>query len=353
MKRKIAALAATGVLIGAAVFVAGCGGDDSGSSGSGSTAENTANVSAGLVTDIGGINDRSFNFLANKGMQAAATELGFTPQVRESKVQADYIPNISRLVNGGANMVITNGFLMGDATGKAARQYPNVKFAIIDFSATDKATINGATNVLGLLFKEQEAGYLVGYLAGLVEKSKDIPRLNDKNIISAVGGQKIPPVDRYIAGFKAGAKAANPDVTVLVDYSQEFIAQNKCKDQAIAQIEKGSDIVFQVAGQCGLGALSAAADANVWGIGVDADQAYLGPHILTSGIKRVDVAVEDVIKEAAAGTFAGGADRVFDLKGDGVGVGTTSTEVPAEITDQLEQVKQDIIDGKITIPDTV
>ncbi len=352
MKRTIAALAATGVLIGVAAFVAGCGG--SGSSGTGSTTvENTTNVSAGLVTDIGGINDRGFNFLANKGMQAAAAELGFTPAVRESKSATDYIPNIRRLINGGANFVVTNGYLMGDATGKMAKQFPNVNFAIIDFSATDKATINNAPNVRGLLFKEQEPGYLVGYLAGLVEKSKDIPRLNDKNVISAVGGQKIPPVDRYIAGFKAGAEAANPGITVLVDYSQDFVAQNKCKDQALAQIEKGSDIVFQVAGNCGLGALSAAQDKNVWGIGVDADQSYLGPHILVSALKRVDVAVQKAIKDAAAGNLNGGNDVIHDLKGDGVGLGTVNPEVPKEITDKVEQVKQDIIDGKITIPATV
>lgn len=351
MKTRIAALVAVAALAGATVL-AGCGGDDEGTGGdTGTTAAPAVKVTPGLVTDIGGINDRSFNFLANKGMQEAADALGATASVRESKAQTDYIPNITRLVNGGSDMIITVGFLMGDATGKSAKQFPDANFAIVDFSVTDKA-IGGASNVRGLLFKEQEAGYLAGYLAGLVEES-DNAKLNDQKVIGAVGGLKIPPVDRYIAGYKAGAEAASPGIKVLVDYSQDFVAQNKCKDQSLAHIEAGSDIEFQVAGQCGLGTLSAAQDKNVWGIGVDADQAYLGPHILTSALKRVDVAVKKSIEDAAAGTFTGGSDVVFDLKADGVGLGEISKDIPADITDKLEQVKQDIIDGKITIPDTI
>ena len=350
MNKKIAAITTTGALLGAAALMAGCG-SSSKSGGSSSATTPKSTVSAGLVTDIGGINDRSFNFLANKGLQDSAAKLGFTPALRESKAQTDYIPNIRRLATAGSNMIVTVGFLMGDATGKMAKQFPKVNFAIVDFSATDKA-IGGAPNVRGLLFKEQEAGYLAGYLAGLVEKSK-APRLNDKNVIGAVGGLKIPPVDHYIAGYKAGAEAADPGVTVLIDYSQDFVVQSKCKEQSLAHIAKGSDIEFQVAGQCGLGSLSAAQDKGVWGIGVDADQAYLGPHILTSALKRVDVAVSKAIGDAAAGTFTGGSDAVFDLKVNGVGIGAISPDVPADITSQLDKVKKDIIDGKITVPDTV
>jgi basic membrane protein A len=351
VNRKIAALAAAAALAGGTVLIAGCGGDDETGGGTGATTEPAVKVTPGLVTDIGGINDRSFNFLANKGMQEAAEKLGVTASVRESKAQTDYIPNIRRLVTSGSNVIITVGFLMGDATGKSAKQFPDAKFAIVDFSVTDKA-INNAPNVRGLLFKEQEAGYLAGYLAGLVENS-NAPRLNSQKVIGAVGGLKIPPVDRYIAGYKAGAEAASPGIKVLVDYSQDFVAQNKCKDQSLAHIEAGSDIEFQVAGQCGLGTLSAAQDKKIWGIGVDADQAYLGPHILTSALKRVDVAVKDSIDEVAAGTFKGGSDKIFDLKVDGVGLGEISKDIPADITDKLDQVKQDIIDGKITIPDTI
>src|SRR5919201_5830214 len=136
--------------------------------------------------------------------------------------------------------------------------------------------------------------------------------MTKSNIVSTVGGQKIPPVDHYIAGFQAGAKAANPKVKLLNDYSQSFTDPAPCKELALQQISSGSDIVFQVAGGCGLGALDAAKEKHVWGIGVDADQAYLGPHILTSAVKRVDSAVFDAIKSVADGKFHGG-DAVYGL----------------------------------------
>ena len=318
----------------------------------------TVKVQAGMVSDIGGINDRSFNFLANRGLQQAGAALKFKSALRESHTAADYIPNIQRLVAQKDNVVVTVGFLMGDATGKMARRYPKTSFAIVDFSAKDKATINGAKNVKGLLFKEQQAGYLAGYAAGLVEKqTSGVQGLNGQQIISAVGGQKIPPVDHYIAGYKAGAQAADPGITVLVAYSQDFVDQAKCSEQALAQIDQGSDIVFQVAGNCGLGALSAAKSRGVWGIGVDANQGYLGPYVLTSAEKRVDVAVKKAITEVSKGTFKGGADETFELKNDGVAMSPLSTALPAalrtQIQAQVDKVKTNIIAGKVKIPTTV
>ena len=173
------------------------------------------------------------------------------------------------------------------------------------------------TNVEGLLFKEQEAGYLVGYLAGLYAKDK-----GGDQVVSAVGGQKIPPVDHYIAGYQAGAKKANPDIKTLNGYSQDFVDQAKCKEIALNQIAEGSQVVFQVAGQCGLGALDAAKEKGVQGIGVDADQAYLGAagHD-SSALKKVDVAVFDTVKAVQDGTFKGGTDTIFDVKSGGVGIG--------------------------------
>src|SRR6185437_8114823 len=177
---------------------------------------------------------------------------------------------------------IAVGFSMGESLGKVAKANPNTKFAIIDFSATDKATINGAPNVAGLLFKEQEAGYLVGVLAGTLQKMGGVKGFNAKNTISSVGGVKIPPVDHYIAGYQAGAKAADPGIKTLNGYSQDFVKQDLCQGVAKTQLAQGSDVVFQVAGGCGLGALDAAKAAGVWGIGVDADQSYLGPYVLAS-----------------------------------------------------------------------
>ncbi len=349
MKRQIAAIAAVAATVAGAGVLAGCGSSSSTSSG---TSGAKTDFKAGLVTDIGGVNDRSFNFLAKKGLDEAGAKLGFTPEIRESKAETDYVPNVTRLANAGVNGIVTVGFLMGQATGDMAKKFPKANFAIVDFSVTDKA-IGGASNVRGLLFKEQEAGYLAGYMAGLLEKSNATKLNKDKQVIGAVGGLKIPPVDRYMAGYKAGAEAAAPGITVLISYSQSFTEQDKCKEQTLAHIEKGSDIEFQVAGQCGLGTLSAAKDKGFWGIGVDADQAYLGDHILTSALKRVDVAVAKAVTDMQGGSFVGGSDEVFDLKADGVGLGAVSKDVPQDIIDQVEAKKQEIIDGKVTIPDAL
>lgn len=346
VNQRIPTIAAVGALVAAASVLAGCG-----SSSSSDTTTAKSDFKAGLVTDIGGVNDKSFNFLAKQGLDAAAAKIGFTPDIKESKAETDYVPNLTRLISGGDKGVITVGFLMGQATGDMAKANPGVNFAIVDFSVTDKA-IGGQKNVRGLLFKEQEAGYLAGYLAGKVELA-NIARTNKQMVIGAVGGLKIPPVDRYIAGYKAGAQAAAPGIKVLVGYSQSFTEQDKCKEQSLAHIEAGSDIEFQVAGTCGLGVLSAAKDKNIWGIGVDADQAYIGDQILTSALKRVDVAVEKAITDMSGGSFVGGSDEVFDLKANGVGLGAVSKDVPQGILDELEKIKADIIAGKITIPDTV
>ncbi len=202
----------------------------------------------------------------------------------------------------------------------------------------------------GLLFKEQEAGYLVGYLAGLVTKQE----AGAKQVISSVGGQKIPPVDRYIAGFQAGAKKAAPGITTLNAYSQDFVDQAKCKEAALDQIARGSHVVFQVAGQCGLGALSAAMEKNIRGIGVDADQAYLGSHILTSALKRVDVAVFQTIQSVQEGSFAGGENSVFDVASGGVGLGEVAADVPADLVSQVNGIEDEIAAGTIAgIPETL
>ncbi|HYX83500.1 MAG TPA: BMP family ABC transporter substrate-binding protein, partial [Gaiellales bacterium] len=242
-----------------AVLVAtGCGGGSSGGGGGGSSGGGKT-FKIGLVTDIGGLNDRSFNHLAYVGLQRAENELGVDGKVLQSNSNADYVPNLQQLAAQHYDLVIGVGFLMGDAVAKVAKAFPQTNFAIIDFAYSP-----GIPNVQGLLFKEQDAGYLAGYLAGLVTKT---------NVVSTVGGQKIPPVDHYIAGFQAGAKASNPNVTTLNDYSQSFTDQGKCKELALQQIGQKSDVVFQVAGGCGLGALAAAKEKGVWGIGVDADQA--------------------------------------------------------------------------------
>jgi basic membrane protein A len=336
----------------------GCGSDDEDSTAAATTAEEAGaattaaaageGIRVGLVTDIGGLDDRSFNFLANRGLEQAERELGVDGRVVISRANSDYVPNLTSLARQEYDLVIAVGFLMADALDVVAKQYPDVNFAIIDFA--QEAMASKPKNVRGLLFKEQEAGYLVGYLAGLVVKEAG----GSNPTVSSVGGQKIPPVDRYIAGFQAGADAANPGIATLNEYSQDFVDQAKCKEIGLAQIARGSTVVFQVAGQCGLGALSAANERNVWGIGVDADQSFLGTHILTSALKKVDVAVFQTIQEVQEGTFSGGENSVFDIASGGVGFGEVSSEVPTDLVSQLNQVQDDIADGTITgIPDTV
>jgi basic membrane protein A len=339
------------ILAAAALVAAGCGSDDnsgsSGSSGSSSSESTPAakKIKVGLVTDIGGLNDRSFNQLANAGLEQAEKDLGVEGRVLTSKANSDYVPNLSSLAQQKYDLVIGVGFLMADAMNTVATKFPNTKFAIIDVDATTLK--DKPSNVQGLLFKEQEAGYLAGYMAGLWAKD------NNATTVSSVGGQKIPPVDHYIAGYQAGAKAANPSIKTLNGYSQDFVAQDKCKELALNQIQQGSKVVFQVAGQCGLGAHDAAKEKGVQGIGVDADQGYLGAHILTSAQKKVDVAVHTVIKDTQDGKFAGGTDTVFDLKNDGVGLGKPNAE-GEKYLDQVMQVAEKIKSGEISdIPDTV
>ena len=331
-----------------ALGIAACGDDDDNggdSGGDSAAAPEGKAIKAGLVTDIGGLNDRSFNFLANKGLEDAEKDLGVEGRVLISKSNGDYVPNLTTLAQQKFDVSISIGFLMGEATATVAGKLPNNNFAIVDFPA---AGLKGKPqNVEGLLFKEQEAGYLAGYLAGLWAKD------NDATTVSSVGGQKIPPVDHYIAGFAAGAEEASPGIKVLNAYSQDFVDQAKCKEIALDQISQGSKVVFQVAGQCGLGALDAAKEKGVQGIGVDADQAYLGDHILTSALKKVDVAVFDAIKRVQDGSFKGGTDVIATVENGGVGLGKIG---PAgeQYADQIKEVTDQIAAGEITdIPDTV
>jgi basic membrane protein A len=329
-------------------LAAGCGGSSSKSGGG--TASTTSppttggkQIKVGLVTDIGGLNDRSFNHLNYVGLLRAQKELGVTGRVLESHQNSDYVPNLSTLAQQHYDLAIGVGFLMADAVDTVATKFPTVNFAIVDFSQA--ALKHKPKNVLGILFKEQESGYLAGYLAGLVVKQQ-----GGKQIVSTVGGQKIPPVDRYIAGFQAGAKAADPGIKTLNSYSQDFVDPAKCKEIALNQIGAGSQVVMQVAGGCGLGALDAAKEKHVWGIGADADQSFLGPHILTSALKKDDVAVFKTIQSVQDGTFKGGHDVVFDVKSGAAGLGKISPKVPKDIVAKVMAKQKDIAAGNVSIP---
>ena len=334
------------VLAAVALVAAACGGDDDSAASGGTTAAAASGLKVGLVSDTGKFNDRSFNQSGLEGLKKAEADLGVQGRPIESTTASDYIPNLTTLARGGYDLTIGQGFLMADAMNTVAGKFPNSNFAIVDFS--NAGLKNKPANVRGLTFATNENSYLIGYMA-----AKVVQQQGGKQVISAVGGQEIPTVTIFIAGYEAGAKAANPNIKVLKDYSQEFVKPRRsARSSRSNQIAKGSQVVFQVAGGCGLGALSAAADKGVWGVGVDRDQSDLGPHILTSAVKRVDTSVFDTIKAVQDGTFKGGEDSTFDLANGGVALGKISPKVSPAIIDEVDALKQKIIDGEITPPTT-
>jgi len=337
MARRVAILLA-------AVLVAACGGDDETAATTTDVGEQALKVA--LITDAGQLNDRGFNQLAFEGVKQAKEELGIEYRVIESASDSDYVPNMQALADDGYDLIIGVGFAQGDAVATVAKEYPDTKFAIID---VDQASLPGAPpNVVGLLFKEEQAGYLAGVLAATVAKDDGI------DSISSVGGMKEPPVDRFIAGYQAGAKATLPGIKLLNGYSQDWDDVAKCKEVALDQISHGSKIIFQVAGGCGLGALDAAKERSVFGIGVDGDQAFLGPHVLTSALKRVDSAVLLTIKSVVDGNFRGGTNATYGLEDDGVGLGTMSPEVGTDAKAAVDEARDKIASGEIdAIPTTV
>jgi basic membrane protein A len=313
-------------------------------------AAHRAAIKVAVVTDIGGLNDKGFNSLSAVGLARAEKKLGVDGRVFITQTAADRQPNLATAAQQGYDMVIAVGVLFAfGPLPTVAKAFPKTQFAGVDISQGDMGT-TPTPNVRGLVFKEQEAGCLVGNVAAL-----EVQR-EHKNTISAVGANKVPAIVRFIAGYNFCAKRVMKNIRVLVNYANDptFADQAKCKATALSQIARGSRVVFQVAGQCGLGALDAAKTRKVWGIGVDADQSFLGPHILTSALKGVDRAVFLTIQAVQDGTWKGGGNATFGLDQEGVGLGTVSDKVPQEDLDKVDQVEKDIADGKISdIPTTL
>jgi basic membrane protein A len=295
-----------------------------------------APIKVALITDIGGLNDRSFNMLANRGLQDAIKKLGVTGRVYISKSNADYVPNLSSAARGKYDLVVAVGFLMADAVAAVAKSFPDTNFAIIDYPS---AGLKGKPkNVRGLMFASEQAGCLAGTAAATMSKT---------GTIGSVGGLKIPSVDDWISGYRYCAKKVNPSIKTLNDYSQDFVDQAKCKEKALNEIAAGADVLFQVAGQCGLGVLSAAKEKGVWGIGVDADQGYIGSHVLTSGLKKVNVSVYSTAQMVMEGKFKGGTDSLFNIQNGGVGYGKISAKAPASLKALLDTTVASIKAGKL------
>ena len=349
---RYAAVVLAVAMIGA--LVAGC---SSGSSGeSTDTGTDKTAIKAAMVTDIGGLGDKSFNDLANQGLERAKSELGVEMKVLESKAPTDYESNLTQLANAGYNPIFAVGFLMTDTVSKVSTSTPDVIYGGIDefFDPT-------IPNVIGLNFKEQEAGYLAGYLAGLLTTMPEVdPRINDKPILGFVGGMEIPPVQKFQAGFVAGAKKANPAVEVKSIYTGSFTDQQKGYEAGKALIEQGADIVFAAAGQTGLGTAKACQENKALFIGVDADQ-YLtipgiGDTIVTSAIKKVDNAVFQTVKNAVDGKLEGDQNVLFGIAEDGVGLAPYhdwDSKIPADVKSKVDAAQQEVVDGTYTVPDSV
>ena len=311
-----------------------------------------ATVTAALVSDIGKFSDRGFNQNQLLGLNKAVSQLGVKKIALQSNSVSDYIPNLTSAVRQHADIVIAAGFLLANATATMAKKFPDTHFAITDYPVEAAPFADKKGNVLyqnveGLTYAANESGCLVGVLA-----AKMAARMG-KKVIGAVMGVKIPPVDIWTAGYRFCAQKAVPGTKVLTGYSNDFVATDKCKTVAEQQLAQGAQVLFQVAGGCGLGTLKAADEAGKWGIGVDVDQYALAKRVLTSAVKRVDTGVYDAIKQVKQGQWNGGHDLVFDLKNGGMGVGKINPAVPKADIDVMNRFKREIIAGKLQVPSTL
>jgi basic membrane protein A and related proteins len=296
-----------------------------------------------MVTDMGGVNDKSFNQSSWEGLQKLAKDTGATVKYLQSKADAEYVPNLNQFVKENYNLTWGIGFMLGDAIKAVAQQNPNANLGIID-------NVVEAPNVASVTFAEHEGAFLVGVVAGLMSKSGKI---------GFVGGVDIPVIKRFEAGFRAGIAAAKPEAKLLVNYAGSFDKPDLGKAAAATMYNDGADIIFHASGGTGNGVFNEAKDRvksgkQVWVIGVDKDQSLeFGDDVtLTSMIKRVDQAVYDVSMEMINGNFPAGKITVLGLKDNGLGLPDTSKKnVPEEVMKRVEEYKQKIINGQIQVPE--
>ncbi|WP_413404368.1 BMP family lipoprotein [Paenibacillus amylolyticus] len=334
------------MLLAVSVMLAGCGSKpkeetNAGGDTGGTPTETKSDLNIGMVTDVGGVNDKSFNQSAWEALQATETETGTAVKYLQSKSDEEYIPNLNEFVKGGYDLTWGIGFQLADAIKTVAEQNPDAKLAIID-------SVVDAPNVKSVTFAEEEGSYLVGVVAGLTTKS---------NKIGFVGGMESPLIKKFEVGFREGVKAVNPDAQFISNYTGAFDKPDLGKAAAATLYNEGVDIIFHASGATGNGVFNEASarkkqGQDVWVIGVDKDQSLeFGDEItLTSMIKKVDEAVKRVNKEVVDGTFAGGSENLT-LKENGVGIADTSTaNVSADTLAKVEEYKEKIISGEIKVP---
>ena len=345
MKKKMLAVLLAGAMVAS---LTACGGSNSADtadttkteeSGDGAEAADTKDASefkVGLITDVGGVNDGSFNQSSWEGLERAGEELGVTVNYLESATDADYAPNMETFIDEDYDLIISVGYMLADATRAAAEANPDTKFAIIDDSSID------LPNVTSLMFKAEQASYLVGYVAGLTTKT---------NNIGFVVGMTNETMNQFGYGYCAGAIDANPDITVQQFNANSFADSATGKTMANTAITNGADIVFQAAGATGLGVIEACQEAGVYAIGVDSDQSSIAPKtVLTSAMKRVDNAVYDAVQELIDDKLEGGV-QTFDLAAGGVDIAPSQDLISDDVIKAVDEVKEKIISGDVVIPD--
>lgn len=298
-------------------------------------------LKVGMVTDVGGVNDNSFNQSAWEGLQEFDKYTGSKSSYLQSTGDADYEPNLNEFVKQGYDLTWGIGFVIADAIKKVADENPNAKLAIIDNEVD-------APNVASVLFKEHEGSFLVGVVAGLMTKT---------DRIGFVGGMKIPVIERFEAGFVAGIKAVNPDAKIDIVYTGKFDAPAEGKNTAATMYDNKADIIFHAAGATGDGVFNEGIerkkkDPNVWVIGVDKDQALTFGHeiTLTSMMKYVDQAVQKVSVDLGNDQFKAGIVEL-GLKDNGVGLPPNNPNVPQDVLDKVKEFEQKIIAGEIVVPE--
>ncbi|NLK34912.1 MAG: BMP family ABC transporter substrate-binding protein [Gracilibacteraceae bacterium] len=299
--------------------------------------ESKPELSFGMITDIGGLGDKSFNDSAWEGLQKAGKELGVEPVILQSTKQEDYEANIGNMAQS-VDLSIAVGYLMEQAMKAGAEQYPDMKFGIID-------TVVNAPNVMSVTFKEHEGSFLVGVIAGLTTKS---------NVVAFVGGMEGPLIEKFEVGFRAGVASVNPNAKVLVNYTGAFDNPDKGKEIAISQFKQKADVIYHASGACGIGVIQAADENDFWAIGVDQDQSSVSKNnkVLCSMIKRVDVGTYTIVKSYADNDFGGGKAIELGLKEEGVGYGDGGNNVPAEIRAVADKAKELVVNGTIIVPQT-
>jgi basic membrane protein A and related proteins len=295
----------------------------------------------GLVVE-GRLDDHGLNQLAYEGLVRAEHELGVRARVLRAGSPAGVAQSLGALARHGYDLVVAVGRSAAEPVAVAAKRFPDTRFAIVDADA--RALDGKPVNVTGLVFEEQQVGYLAGYLAALAAKRRG------GRVISAVGGAGDPGAARLFAGYRSGARQAVPGIRVLRDDAEDDADRATCERLARAQLEQGSAVVLGAAGPCGRGALDAARERRAWGIGVDADESSLGPFVLTSTVKGSDVAVFAAIKSVVRGGLAGGRNLRFGLGGRGVRLGTVSPLVARVDVDAIRRVERLLAGGAATVP---